>query len=279
MSEDLRDFLGIQRRYKNDARTGPPRSREDLILRLRKLKEIGWIRTREQFNDGLVGNTLEDYLNIKENNLILPDSGKYELKAQRLETSSLTTLLHFDPYPRKPESVVVHVLGPIYGWPHEELEGEWSFRITMYANDYTNRGFKISLDEKQDRLVVEFDPTKVDATLDEWLKGVLAKGGKILSPQPYWPIKEIRARLERKLPNIIYVHAESDSSEGYEKFKYDKATLYEGIDFEQFKRDLLAGKAYADFDARTGHNHGTKFRIRQGQGILERLYSHKENIF
>ena len=30
------------------------------------------------------------------------------------------------------------------------------------------------------------------------------------------------------------------------------------------------GYVYVDFDARTGHNHGTKFRLKQGH--LEQLY-------
>ena len=36
------------------------------------------------------------------------------------------------------------------------------------------------------------------------------------------------------------------------------------------------GYVYVDFDARTGHNHGTKFRLRQGN--LEQLYEKVESI-
>ena len=132
----LSDFLGSKARKKCGERNeikGPPESREDLIERLRTLEQAGWIQTRHQVNDGLVGNTLEDFLKIKENNLTLPDTGKYELKAQRMETSSLTTLIHFDPFPRHPVNVVTDILGPIYGWPHVKLVGEWSFRVTMYG--------------------------------------------------------------------------------------------------------------------------------------------------
>ena len=34
------------------------------------------------------------------------------------------------------------------------------------------------------------------------------------------------------------------------------------FDQEKFIEAIRAGKVYVDFDARTGHNHGTKFRIR-----------------
>ncbi|MFH1477598.1 MAG: MvaI/BcnI family restriction endonuclease [Verrucomicrobiota bacterium] len=40
---------------------------------------------------------------------------------------------------------------------------------------------------------------------------------------------------------------------------------------------LENGNVLVDFDARTGHNHGTKFRIRQGQWA--NLYSETKQIF
>jgi hypothetical protein len=275
----LPDFLDVETRKKYRESRGakaPPTSREDLLNRLVGLSQIGWIQTRHQVNDGLVGNTLEDFLNIKENNLTLPDAGKYELKSQRMETSSLTTLFHFDPYPRHPVSVVTKVLGPVYGWPHEELKGEWSFRVTMYGNGYTNRGFKIRIDDEHDRLIVEFNPEKVDDSRKQWLLRVLEKGGKELKPQPYWPLDELRKKAQEKISNTIYVHAESRKRGDFEEFKYDEAILYEGLDFEKFKKGLIDGLIFVDFDARKGHNHGTKFRMKQG--TLQHLFAQETQI-
>ena len=34
------------------------------------------------------------------------------------------------------------------------------------------------------------------------------------------------------------------------------------LDIEKFINSLQNGYVYVDFDARTGHNHGTKFRLR-----------------
>lgn len=255
----------------------PPTSKRELIDRLKELKRRGWIQTREQFNDGLVGNTLEDYLGIDENNLSLPDAGIYEIKSQRMETSSLTTLFHFDPYPRRPKSVVKHVLGPVYGWPHETLD-EWSFRITMYGNGYTNRGFKITLDEENDKLWVDFNPDKVDPSLKDWLDEVLKKQHRFFTlPKPYWQLEDLKKKVKKKISNIIYIHAKSRKSNSYEEFRYDEATLYENIDFERFKEGLKTGEVLVDFDARTGHNHGTKFRIRQG--TLKNFFEHVERVF
>lgn len=255
----------------------PPTSRTELIERLKILRDEGWIQTREQFNDGLVGNTLEDFLGIKENNITLPDAGRYDLKAQRTETGSLTTLFHCDPWPRKPKTVITHILGPIFGWPHKELEGEWSFRVTMYGNRYTNRGFKVDLDEDSEKLWVRFNPNEVDPSLRDWLTGVMEKSkGKTL-PMPYWTLKELKERLERKLFNILYVHAKSRKKDRFEEFSYDECVLYEDVDFKAFKMGLKNGEVLVDFDARTSHNHGTKFRVKKG--TLRKFYAHTERIF
>ena len=66
-------------------------SKEDLINKLKEIKEMGWIRTKRPRNDGAVGNTLEDLLEITENNLPITNAAEWELKAQRKNTSSLDT--------------------------------------------------------------------------------------------------------------------------------------------------------------------------------------------
>ena len=72
----------------------------DLILlrdRLLEIKNMGWVANRRPGNAGGVGNTLEDLLDVAENNLQLPDFGEWELKSQRATTSSLLTLFHTEP--------------------------------------------------------------------------------------------------------------------------------------------------------------------------------------
>jgi hypothetical protein len=109
------------------------------------------------------------------------------------------------------------------------------------------------------------------------LAQVLKKGGREITPQPYWELNKIEEKAQRKISNTIYVHAESRKRKEFEEFRYDKAVLYEGLDFERFKKGLSNGEIFVDFDARTGHNHGTKFRVKQG--TLEKFYARKEKIF
>ena len=39
--------------------------------------------------------------------------------------------------------------------------------------------------------------------------------------------------------------------------------MLQKFSFDGFLKALESGKVLVDFDARTGHNHGTKFRMRQ----------------
>lgn len=48
-----------------------------LKTKLQEIKEMGWIKSQRLGNAGGVGNTLEDLLGIPENNLQLPDFGKF----------------------------------------------------------------------------------------------------------------------------------------------------------------------------------------------------------
>src|SRR2546430_5187079 len=98
---------------------------------------MGWIASGRQGNHGGIGNTLEDLLEIEENNLPIPNAAEWELKTQRLQTTSLTTLFHSEPSPRALR-FVPHVLLPKYGWLHQEAgkkyaHGEMSFRQTIHG--------------------------------------------------------------------------------------------------------------------------------------------------
>ena len=62
--------------------------------------------------------------------------------------------------------------------------------------------------------------------------------------------------LPNKLPNISSVKLGID--------------MLRKFNFEGFLKAIEDGKVLPDFDARTGHNHGTKFRMRQN--CLPMLY-------
>jgi len=243
-------------------------TKQTLIKRLKKISAMGWIPNARRGNHGGIGNTLEDLLGIKENNLPIPNAAEWELKAQRLNSSSLTTLFHTEPSPRAIR-FVPQVLLPKYGWAHQEdgkkyPKGEMSFRQTIHGNSRSDRGFNVVIDRKERKILISFDSKSVDKKHNKWLKLVRKRAGpNELKPQPYWGFDDLEHKAGTKLLNTFYVQAEVKNIRKKEHYHFTKVMMLQKFNFEGFLKALKEGKALVDFDARTGHNHGTKFRLRQ----------------
>jgi len=251
-------------------------TKETLIQRLREIKAMGWIISARQGNVGGIGNTLEDLLGIKENNLPIPNAAEWELKCQRLETTSLTTLFHMEPSPRAMR-FVPQILLLKYGWKHQEAgtkytADEMSFRQTITGTVRSDRGFKVVVDREQHKILISFDANAVDPRHAEWLKSVKKRVGlSELSPQPYWGFDDLEHKAGTKLLNCFYVQAKTKTERGKEYFSYEKISMLRKFSIHAFTNAIEKGYVYVDFDARTGHNHGTKFRLRQN--AFPSLYS------
>ena len=90
-----------------------------LIAKLKEIAAMGWIPNGRKGNAGGIGNTLEDLLGIKENNLPIPNAREWELKGQRSRSGSLITLKHIEPSPTAAK-IVPSILLPKYGWKHKQ---------------------------------------------------------------------------------------------------------------------------------------------------------------
>lgn len=243
-------------------------TKQSLINKLKEIAAMGWIPNARRGNAGGVGNTLEDLLGIEENNLPMPNTAEWELKAQRIGTTSLTTLFHTEPSPRAVR-FVPQVLLPKYGWPHEEAEtrypkNEMSFRQTIRGQSRSDRGFMVVIDRKQRKILISFDAKSVDRRHRDWLESVKKRVGLgELNPQPYWGFDDLEHKAGTKLLNTFYVQAEVKTERRKEYYKYSKVMMLQKFSFEGFLKALEQEKILVDFDARSGHNHGTKFRMRQ----------------
>lgn len=250
-------------------------TKETLIQALKEIKQRGWVPNARHGNSGGVGNTLEELLDIPENNLPIPNAAEWELKCQRIGTSSLTTLFHMEPSPRAMR-FVPNLLLPEYGWKHKQagssyLESEMSFRQTISAVARTDRGFGIVVDRSDRKVIVSFDSKCVDPRHKEWLARVNQRVGLgELNPQPYWGFDDLFHKAGTKLHNCFYVRAEVKREDGKEFFHYKDVLMLEKLSLEKFINTIRIGAVLVDFDARSGHNHGTKFRLRQDQ--LPNLY-------
>ncbi len=251
-------------------------SKTELINRLKEIEGMGWIANARPGNAGGVGNTLEDLLGITENNLPIPNAAEWELKCQRIDTSSLTTLFHMEPSPRAIK-FVPNLLLPSYGWKHESIPNEMSFRQTINGLSRTDRGFIAIVDRTTNKVLISFDSHAVDDRHHEWLKSVGRRIGlRELNPQPYWGFDDLFHKAGTKLLNCFYVRAQVKRESGKEFFWYKHVMILQKFSFDKFLKAIEKGSILVDFDARTGHNHGTKFRLRQDR--LPDLYDAVSNI-
>lgn len=242
-------------------------TKEELIAKFKEIESIGWIENNRKGNDGAVGNILEDLLGIPENNLPIPNAAEWELKAQRTNTSSLLTLCHMEPSPRAVQ-IVSNMLLPKYGWMHKAAGTKYpiterSFRATLNGKTYTDRGFKVFTNRDEKRIEIIFNSSICDNRHYDWLKSVekLAGLGDLIV-KPYWGFNDLFAKVGTKLINCFYVQADVKRENGKEFFHYNKVLMLKDFNLDKFIDCIENGKIYIDFDARTGHNHGTKFRIK-----------------
>lgn len=244
-------------------------TKESLIASLRAIRAQGWIQNARRGNVGGIGNTLEDLLGITENNLPIANAGEWELKTQRANTRALTTLLHTEPSPRAVRFVPATLL-PKYGWPHAEAgltypSNELSFRQTISGLSRSDRGFGVVIDLSKRKLLISFDANAVSAAHADWRNSVQQRVGHLLEldPQPYWGFDDLFAKARSKLLNNFYVRAEVRNIQGHEEYHYTEIYMCQHFSLDKFLLAIQNGYVLVDFDARTGHNHGTKFRLRQ----------------
>jgi hypothetical protein len=256
-------------------------TKDSLIAALKDIKNRGWIPNARPGNVGGVGNTLEDLLGIQENNLPIPNAAEWELKCQRAETAALTTLFHMEPSPRALK-FVPNILLPKYGWKHDLAgirypDNEMSFRQTIHGLERSDRGFMVEIDKGNRKVLISFDSSKVDSRHADWLESVKNRVGLgELNPQPYWGFDDLNHKAGTKLLNTFYVQAEVMKDGEKEFFHYNRIMILKGFSIENFVKAMIEGNVLVDFDARTGHNHGTKFRLRQN--ARPKLYSDIQEV-
>jgi hypothetical protein len=181
-----------------------------------------------------------------------------------------------EPSPRAVRFVPT-VLLPLYGWGHQTIPDEMSFRQTINGLSRTDRGFKVSVDHKARKIHISFDADAVAERHLKWRESVEERVGQgELNPQPYWGFDDLFHKAGTKLLNCFYVRAEVKSEGGIEYYWYREIMVLQGFSLEKFLKAIEEGFMLVDFDARSGHNHGTKFRLRQDR--LSDLYEDVKTI-
>jgi hypothetical protein len=138
-------------------------------------------------------------------------------------------------------------------------------------------GFQVIIDRINKKVLISFDSKKVAEKHHHWLIKVDKNIGlQQLTPQPYWGFDDLEHKAGTKLLNCFYVQAEIKKEAGEEFYRYTQIMMLQKFNFNNFLEQIESGNILIDFDARTGHNHGTKFRIKQS--CLTDLYESKTII-
>ena len=209
---------------------------------LQRVKKLGFVPTHRVGDTG-IGKTLEDLLNIKENNIPLPDiAGVAELKAYRRSAKSMLTLFTLEPLPKGGDRDRMLLDG--FGYSKRDNGRSKELHSTLLCKRYNNQSLKLSVAEDKIR--------------------VQGKGKRL---NIYWDVKSVRKKFDDKLPALVYVLADTKKIKGKEHFNFNEAYLLRGFDFELFKKMVKKDQIVVDFRMYyrpdgSVRNHGTGFRVK-----------------
>lgn len=229
---------------------------EEFINRFNKVKAMGWIKTHRKGQTG-IGKTLEDLLDIAENNIQGPDFGEYELKSGRKNSNSMLTLITKSPDTRSANTK----LRLLYGYSSGAYDNdEKVLHETLNAVSFTSikdSGHRLKVTPIDDKIYIEDENGLTDV---------------------FWSINILERQLTKKLGNkFIYVKADSHGKGENEEFLYETAYLVEGFSSNNIIELIRTGAIYVDLrigqyhggknNGKT-HDHGTGLRIKEKDQAL-----------
>ena len=216
----------------------------ELKSRLLTIRDEGFVQTRRKGPTG-IGYTLESLLELKENNLPIPDiGGRVELKATRSKSNKLITLFSFN------KGV----------WEHEQKEvlsrwGSWdpkrgrqALYTTVSVQEPNKLGLQLSVAKDATSLSMSHVPSK----------SLLAT----------WDMYYIVGKFVSKFGRMLFVHAESRRVGGIEEFHYNQALALSEPSSTTFRDGFANGIVMIDVRMHLEsngavRNRGTAFRVRE----------------
>lgn len=235
-----------------------------LIIKFEKIKNLGWIKSINNNNSG-VGRTLENLLNIPENNLEIPDFKGIEIKSHRINSDSYISL--FCAVPDGPHYHEIENIKDKYGYPDKQLKQYKVLNVTVNAKtlEWFGANYKAIL--------------KIDYELKKIYLCIIDICGNVIEKNTYWDFKTIKEKLYRKMKYLAYFPAITKKTKNEEYFKYTSITIFKIISFERFIELIENGTIIIAFKIgvfksgrRKGQikDHGTTFKIKSNK--LNYLY-------
>ncbi len=202
--------------------------------RFAAIKKRGWVKSLRKGPTG-VGHTLQELLEITEDNIALPDLHSAELKAHRTGSNNMITLFTFNrkAWKMKPLDAIRK-----YGTPDE------NGRLGLY--------FTMSLKPNSQGLFLDTDKDSIS---------VRHKSGEIIA---VWIMENLKEQFIKKIPAMILVSAATEERADVEWFQYTRARLLTGTSPNTLLSQIEEGNILVDLrlhDRGTSvRNHGTGFR-------------------
>jgi hypothetical protein len=230
---------------------------QQLQRELSKLRDQGYVLSLRKGPTG-IGYTLERALNLKENNVAIPDvGGGVELKASRRNASSLITLFTFNRGVWQiPQKTVIQNYG------YQDESGRSALYNLVRVGEINTQGLTLRIDEKNNEvhLMHESSRTLIAA----------------------WSVYTIVGKFLNKTERLLLVLADSQlRADKKEEFHFNEAYLLTDPKPQNFIEAFKKGSIVIDIRMHLKpnemvRNHGTGFRIREIDIPL--LYATRRNL-
>jgi hypothetical protein len=225
--------------------------------KIRQIKEMGYVQSHRLGDTG-IGKTLEDLLEITENNIAGPDFTIYELKSARKESVSMLTLFTKAPEPYGANKKLLET----FGYMQRKIPRDHK-QLTLVGEKIDESD--IPIEEKELHVTVDaLKPNSVGLILKIEENRLVIDND--LGVEAFYDNNTLREAFEKKYHKLIYVLADHKIERDKEHFWYNEAYLLDGFSFERFSELVREGKLKVDI--RIGHypdgklhDHGTGFRI------------------
>ncbi len=235
----------------------PPKDFNELIKRLEEIKKMGYVKTHRPGPTG-IGKTLEDLLEIKENNVPGPDATMLELKSARKGSRKRITLITKAPLPRAANSLLLKKFGyPVQPYGRKALHVTLK-KPLLWTTIKGECALKVNINDRIELVSVD---------------------GEILG---FWTKEVLEEAFKKKFPHLVFVKADCRGKGVNEEFWFNEAWLLSGFNFERIKE--LIQKGIILIDIRIGqypngrpHDHGTGFRIFEDK--LDMCFKKRKNLF
>jgi len=226
---------------------------EEVKVRLKEISNSGFIKSHRKDNTG-IGKTLEDIMDITENNLPSGDfkigEAVVELKAQRRGASSRVTLSTKEPEWMKDK------LDTILKTGYKDKAGRQGLKVTLNVAKFNAKGYKLEVTDNKISIIHEK-----------------------IGPVCYFDIPKLIEIIKAKIgENLLLVLANVQKKGKDEYFNYNEAIFFSVFDEEAFKQLIRENKIIWEFRLHLKpsgaiRDHGSGFRI--GRKYLPNLFKNK----